>query len=208
MMNDQEMTNPRRSARKIVAAAKPLMSRTARRFDASTQFQTGLFAADDPGDEGRDLPISRLALVEVERHRLVGLVGPHEAPDFLHRLDELTLGGADLLDRLALHGRGGLLEASQGVGEPLFIVEDAHERRLVQQDQSIPDDVHLNADCLLDLAGGVDPLSGLIHEPAMPLGWTDRTSGKRGSTSSGDCRSRGRRTSPTACFSSGRSSTT
>ena len=123
----------------------------------------------------------------MQRHRLVGLVGPHETSELLHRLDELTLGAADLLDCLALHGRCSRLEASQGIGEPLLIVEDARERGLVPQDQSVPDDAHLNADCLLDPAGGVDPLSGLIQEPAVPGHARDRLEAHRGHGNEEQC---------------------
>jgi TRAP-type mannitol/chloroaromatic compound transport system substrate-binding protein len=60
--------------------------------------------------------------------------------------------------------------------------------------------------CFSNYWAGNMPVTAFLS--SYPLGLDRRTSGRRGSTSSGDCRSRGRRTKPTTCSMWDRSSTT
>ena len=63
------------------------------------------------GDEGGDLPMEGLALVEVEGHRLVGLAFPDEGGDAGHRGHDPFLRSAYALNGPALTGRAEPLEA-------------------------------------------------------------------------------------------------
>ena len=78
------MTNPRPEGEddgRGREAAGEEEGATIRGLDALPELaHARLLVPDGPGDEGRDLPIQRIPLVQVEGHRLVGLVLADERP--------------------------------------------------------------------------------------------------------------------------------
>jgi hypothetical protein len=177
---DDEAQEEGKHDRRRREAAHDEQGSTVHRLDALPELgHPGLFAPDDSGDEGGDLPIQRIALVEVECHRLVELAVPIQARDARHRGQELVLGRANPLDRLALSGWSRSLQAGERVLEAVLLAEDALDGGVVPKKQRIPREVHLQAQGLLDLAGGVDPLAGLVQEPALPGHAHDRLEAHR-----------------------------
>src|SRR5437588_656019 len=67
-----------------------------------------LFGLDDLIDQPFDLLILRVAVCELQRHRLVNLAIPDKVRDVCHCGQDLVLGGANPLDHLLLFRRGGL----------------------------------------------------------------------------------------------------
>jgi hypothetical protein len=151
---DREDEGPRRdepedegeSDRPGREAAHEEQGLTVRRLDALPEpAHPGLFVPDDPSDEAGDLPVEGSALAEVKRHRLVVFALPDEARDVRHRGQDPALDRANLLDRLALAGRGRLLQADERVVEPVLLAEDALDGGVVPEEQRIPRDAHLQA---------------------------------------------------------------
>ena len=104
-----------------------------------------LFTLNDPGDEAGDLPVERLAFVEMERHRLVDLARPDERRHRPHRAQDLGMDLANPLDGFLLLRRGGPIEDGERIAEPVALPEDALDGRLVPEEHGIPDEVHLRA---------------------------------------------------------------
>ena len=127
-----------------------------------------LLGLHDPGHQRGDLPKQRMALGEVELHRFVGIARANEMRGVRERRPHLLLGGANLIDRVTPRPRGRPFEAGEAVGESLVLAKHVLDRGEVPEDDGVPRDVHLHADGVLDLAGGIDARARLIQEPALP----------------------------------------
>ena len=140
------------------------------------------------GHQGGDLPIYGIGLVDVQFHRVVALALPDQLGDARHRGHDLLLPGPDAPDGVALLGRHGRFEAVEGIEEAVVLAEHALDGGVVADEQRVPCEVHLQAEGLLDLPGGVDPLARLIQEPAMARHAGDRLKahGAHGDEEEGD----------------------
>jgi hypothetical protein len=131
-------------------AAKPPMYSNARWFATSTL-----------------RPVPRIALVEVDRHRVVELPLADESGDVPHRGQDLVLNHANPLDHLPLDGRRGPFEEGQRPAEAVALAEDAREGALVAEEHGVANEVHLHGHGVLDLPGGFHPLVRLFQEPTV-----------------------------------------
>ncbi len=103
----------------------------------------------------------------MEGHRLVGLVLADELRDPDHRGHDLILRVAELLDGRTLAGRRRRFEAIEGVVKAIVLAEHAFDGGVVAHEQRVPREAHLKPESVLDLAGGVHPLSRLVQEAAL-----------------------------------------